>query len=70
MHYFFLFSILMCFTVSDTYAYIDPATGSAILSLIVGFFVGAGVMIKIFWYKISAFFGFSKKAESKDGQTK
>ena len=37
--------VLTAVIVSDAYAYIDPATGSAIMSLIVGLFVGAGVII-------------------------
>ncbi len=57
--------VLTAVIVSDAYAYIDPATGSAIMSLIVGLFVGAGVIIKIFWYKIISFFGLSKKSNSK-----
>ena len=41
-------------------AYLDPGSGSAIISLIIGFFVAIGVLIKTFWYKIKSFFSFSK----------
>ena len=34
------------------FAYIDPGTGSAIISLIIGLFVTIGVYFKSFWYKI------------------
>ena len=43
------------------FAYIDPGSGSAIMSVIIGFFVAIGVLIKTFWYKIKSFFGLSKK---------
>ena len=54
---FFLYS-------NNAYAYIDPGTGGFLMSLIVGFFVTAGVFIKSFWYKIKSFFGFNKKPNS------
>ena len=57
---FMLFSL----SVQHAFAYIDPGTGSLILSLIVGFFVSAGVFIKTFWYKIKNFFGFSKSTKT------
>lgn len=40
-----------------TFNYIDPGSGSAILSAIVGFFVVIGLTIKSFWYKIKGLFG-------------
>ena len=50
---------------SNAFAYIDPGSGSAIMSVIIGFFVSIGVMIKIFWYKIKNFFGFTKDKKIK-----
>lgn len=38
------------------YAYLDPGTGSAIMGLIVSFFVAVGVIFKTFWYKIKGLF--------------
>ena len=43
-------------------AYIDPGSGSAIMSTIVGFFVAVFLVIKTYWYKIKAFFLSSKKS--------
>jgi hypothetical protein len=37
-------------------AYIDPGSGSAIMSAIIGFFVAAGMIVKTYWYKIKSFF--------------
>lgn len=47
------------------HAYIDPGSGSAIMSVIIGFFVAAGLMIKTFWYKIKSVFTGKKRPESK-----
>ncbi|WP_154223995.1 hypothetical protein [Marinicella rhabdoformis] len=45
-----------------SWGYIDPGSGSAIMSAIIGFFVAIGLVIKTFWYKIKSFFT-GKKAE-------
>lgn len=37
-------------------AYIDPGSGSAIMSAIIGALVAAGVAIKSYWYKLKSFF--------------
>ena len=37
-------------------AYLDPGTGSYILQLMVGLFLGAAFAIKIYWRKVKAFF--------------
>lgn len=37
------------------WAYLDPGTGSMIISAIVGLVATAGLAIKTYWYKIKAF---------------
>jgi hypothetical protein len=37
-------------------AYIDPSSGSAILSAIIGAFVAVGIAIKTYWYKLKSLF--------------
>ena len=37
-------------------AYLDPSTGSMILSAIVGIFATVGLALKTYWYKVKAFF--------------
>ncbi|WP_085757989.1 hypothetical protein [Oceanicoccus sagamiensis] len=37
-------------------AYIDPGSGSAIMSAIIGAFVALTLTIKTYWYKIKSFF--------------
>lgn len=41
---------------SPLFAYIDPGSGSAIMSAIIGFFVAVGLAVKTYWYKIKGFF--------------
>ena len=36
--------------------YIDPGTGSLIIQIIIGSFIGGLFMLKVFWRKVSAFF--------------
>ena len=45
--------------------YVDPGTGSYILQIAIAFLVGLLFSIKVFWKKITAFFGklFSKKGK-------
>lgn len=45
-------------------AYIDPGSGSAIMSLIIGFFVALGLTVKTYWYKLKALF--TRQARSAD----
>ena len=51
---------------SSLLAYIDPGSGSAIISAIIGFFVAAGLVIKTYWYKIKNFFTGNKPAEKEE----
>jgi hypothetical protein len=42
---------------SDTsFAYLDPGTGTMIISAIVGIFATVALGVKTFWYKIAHFF--------------
>jgi hypothetical protein len=52
-------------------AYIDPGSGSAIMSAIIGFFVALGIAIKTYWYKLKSLFTGSKKKSGvqSDNQT-
>jgi len=50
------FAVLVWLTPASAHAYIDPGSGSAIMSAIIGFFVVIGLTIKSFWYKIKSFF--------------
>ncbi|MBT3475594.1 hypothetical protein HN460_01480 [bacterium] len=54
----FLCSFFILFFFSRTaFAYIDPASGSTIISLIIGGTVLIGVFLKTFWYKLKSLVG-------------
>jgi hypothetical protein len=38
------------------FAYLDPSTGSMILSAVIGVFATAGLVLKNYWYKLKSFF--------------
>ena len=47
-------------------AYIDPSSGSAIISAIIGIFVALSMTIKTYWYKIKSFFSADAKSGDED----
>lgn len=38
------------------FAYLDPSTGSMVISAIVGIFASIALAVKTYWYKIKGFF--------------
>ena len=63
---------LLFFLISpgSAHAYLDPGTGSMLLSLLLGALASIMVVIKIFWYQILSLFGIQKKikgVEDEDG---
>ena len=46
--------------------YIDPGSGSAIMSVIIGFFVAIGLALKTYWYKLKGLFTGEKSSTQKD----
>ena len=44
------------------FAYLDPSTGSMILSAIIGILASLGLALKTYWYRIKGFFRNSKSA--------
>jgi hypothetical protein len=46
-------------------AYLDPTTGSMLISAIVGLFASLVLAIKTYWYRIKAFF--KRKPAASDG---
>ena len=60
-----LFAILIALLLMpvSAMAYLDPTTGSMLISAIVGLFASLALAIKTYWYRIKAFFK-RKPAES------
>ena len=48
----------------SAFAYLDPSTGSMILSAIVGIFATLGLALKTYWYKFKSFFSGNKAEEA------
>jgi len=48
----------------SAFAYLDPSTGSMVVSAIVGIFASIALALKTYWYKIKAFFKSGRKQES------
>ena len=51
-----IFVIFLSSWIQPAMAYIDPGSGSAIMSAIVGLFVAVGLAIKTYWYKLKSLF--------------
>ena len=60
-----LFSMVvgLTFFSDSAMAYIDPGSGSVVMSAIVGFLVAAGIAVKTYWYKLKTFFVSSKQRD-------
>ena len=54
--------LLLGFWAQPALAYIDPGSGSAIMSAVIGFFVASGLVIKTYWYKLKSLFTGKKTA--------
>ena len=48
--------VVMLFWANTAHAYIDPASGSAIMSAIIGFFVAVSLAVKTYWFKLKSLF--------------
>jgi hypothetical protein len=47
-----LFLIVVGIVAVPTYAYLDPASGSMLLQLILGGVAGLAILIKLYWHKL------------------
>jgi len=57
--------VILLTMASPAMAYIDPGSGSAIMSAVIGFFVAIGLVIKTYWYKIKSIFTGKSKGDDK-----
>lgn len=48
----------------DAQAYLDPSTGSMVVSAIVGIFASIALALKTYWYKIKGLFKRDSKEEA------
>ena len=52
--------------VTNANAYLDPGTGSMLLQVILGGIAAVGVALKLYWHKLRAAFGMTKKEQPED----
>jgi len=54
---------------ADAHAYLDPSTGTMIISAIVGIFASVALALKTYWYRLKKIFsrGNSKTSDSSEG---
>jgi len=64
--FFSVFFFVTLVAVRDAHAYLDPGTGSYILQLLIGAFLGAMYAVKLCWSSIKMFFSrlFGKKTSA------
>lgn len=60
--------LLLIVLAAPAHAYIDPGSGSAIMSAIIGFFVAISLAVKTYWYKIKSLFSGRKPADSSEDE--
>lgn len=58
--------IQCCAFAPAAFAYLDPSTGSMILSAIIGVFATVGLAVKTYWYKLKSFFTGNKPGADGD----
>lgn len=47
--------ILLSLLSPSVFAYLDPSTGSMVVSVLVGVFASIGLALRTYWYKIKGF---------------
>ena len=52
----YLIGLSLLMLAPPAWAYLDPSTGSMILSAIVGLFATLALAVKTYWYKLKSFF--------------
>lgn len=57
-------TILFCLFASDTFAYLDPGTGSLVIQMLIGALVVASLFFRGFWKRLKNIFGMFKRNRS------
>ena len=59
-----LIAAVLLSTPVAAFAYLDPSTGSMVVSAIVGIFASIALAVKTYWYRIKALFRRDKKDDT------
>ena len=58
--------LVACLSIaSPAYAYLDPGTGSMLISAVIGVAAAVGLAVKMFWYRVVGFFRGKRPAAEK-----
>lgn len=58
--------LVACLSIaSPAYAYLDPGTGSMLISAVIGVAAAVGLALKMFWYRVVGFFRGKRPAAEK-----
>ena len=61
-----IITVLLLLVSTAAVAYLDPGTGSMLLQVILGGVAAVGVAVKLYWHKLRAAFGMTKKDSNED----
>ena len=64
-----LLAILLTATSPGALAYLDPGTGSIIIQALIATFAMAGVVFRMFWFKVRTLLGFEPKVDAQESTT-
>ena len=59
---------LTLFWAADVHAYLDPSTGTMIISAIVGIFASLALALKTYWYRLKKFFSGGQRKDTDSGE--
>ena len=59
---------LWVISISSAHAYLDPGTGSLLLQGLLGGIAGAAVFVKLYWYKLTSWFGGDKSSKKENDE--
>ncbi len=62
-----LFALLSILLAPSAHAYLDPASGSMVVQMILGGVAGIAVLLKLYWSKLLSLFGIKKTEHDEPG---
>ncbi|MBM24058.1 MAG: hypothetical protein CMD78_07325 [Gammaproteobacteria bacterium] len=60
------FALLSFGFIDSVKAYLDPSTGSMLLSALIGMFATLGLIVKTYWYKLKSLFRKTTQEQNKE----
>jgi O-antigen/teichoic acid export membrane protein len=63
-------ALLLLLESPAAFAYLDPSTGSMVVSAIVGIFASIALALKTYWYKIKGLFRRNPRQDSAPGDSR